>query len=121
MITHPETDILLCEVKTALGRTAVNKDNGDNGIPAKLFKILNDDAINMLHSMSANLENPAVATGLEKVSPYPNSQERCSKVHSNLQTIVLVSHASKIVLKILHDRFKHYVNREIPDVQPVFR
>ena len=76
MITHPGTDILLCEVKTALGRTAVNKDNGDDGIPAKLFKILNDDAINMLHSMSANLENQAVATGLEKVNPYPNSQER---------------------------------------------
>ena len=72
VITHPEPDILVCEVKQALGRTAVNKDR----ISAKPFKILKDDAINMLHSMSANLENPAVATGLEKFIPYPNSQEK---------------------------------------------
>ena len=74
MVTYPEPDILECEVKWALGSTAVNNDSGGHGIPAELFKILKDDAIKVLHAMSANLEN--TATGLEKVNPHPNSQER---------------------------------------------
>ena len=74
VITHPEPGILVCKVKQALGRTAVNKDSGDNGIPGKPFKILKDDSINMLHSMSANVENPATVP--EKFIPYPNSQEK---------------------------------------------
>ena len=76
MVTHPETDILECEVKWALGSTAANKGSEGDGIPPELFKVLKDDAIKVLHSaLSANLENPAVATGLEKVNLHPNFQE----------------------------------------------
>ena len=72
--------------------------------------------------MPANLENSAVATGLEKVSFYPNPKERCNaKECSNYRTIVLISHASKVLLKILQARLQQYVNRELPDVQPGFR
>ena len=71
--------------------------------------------------MSANLEDPAVATGLEKVNPHPNSQESSIKDCANHQTIALISHASKVMLKILHARLQHYVNQELPDIQAVFR
>ena len=75
MVSHPEPDILECEVKWALGSTAVNKTSGCDGIPVELFKILKDDAIKVLHSICQQIWNPAVATGLEKVNPHPNSQE----------------------------------------------
>ena len=75
VVSHPEPDILENEVKWALRSTAVNKASGCNEIPVKLFKTLKDDANKVFHSMSANLEDPAVATGLEKVNPRPNSQE----------------------------------------------
>ena len=68
--------------------------------------------------MPANLENSAVATGLEKVSFHSNPKERqCSNYH----TIALISHASKVMFKILQDRLQQYVNRELPDVQAGFR
>ena len=73
MVTHPETDILGCEVKWALGSTAVSKARGGDGIPAELFKILRDNAVKVLPEHVSKLENPAVATGLEKVSPHPSS------------------------------------------------
>ena len=67
--------------------------------------------------MAANLENSAVATGLEKVSFHPNSKDRqCQR----MLTIALISHASKIMLKILQARLQQYVNRELPDVQAGF-
>ena len=66
--------------------------------------------------MSANLENSAVATGLEKVSFHSNPKE-CSNYH----TIALISHASKVMLIILQARIQQYVNREIPDVQAGFK
>ena len=73
MITHLEPDILECEVKQALGSITTNKASGGDGIPFELFQILKDDAT---LSMSANLENSAVATGLEKVSFHSNPKER---------------------------------------------
>ena len=66
--------------------------------------------------MSANLENSAVVTGLEKVSFHSNPKE-CSNNH----TIALISHTSKVMLKILQARLQQYVNRELPDVQAGFR
>ena len=66
--------------------------------------------------MPANLENSAVATGLEKVSFHSNPKE-CS----NYRTIALISHASKVMLKILQARLQQYVNHELPDVQAGFR
>ena len=70
--------------------------------------------------MLANLENSAVATGLEKVCFHSNPQER-PKECSNYRTIALVSHASKVMLKILQARLQQYVNHELPDVQTGFR
>ena len=68
--------------------------------------------------MPANLENSAMATGLEKVSFHSNPKERqCSNYH----TIALISHSNKVVLKILQARLQQYVNRELPDVQAGFR
>ena len=72
MITHLEPNILVCEVKWALGSITTNKDSGGDGIPVELFQILKDDAVKALHSIT-NLENSAVATGLEKVSFHSNS------------------------------------------------
>ena len=67
MITHLEPDILECEVKWALGSITGNKASGGDGIPVELFQILEDDAVKVLHSINQeNLENSAVATGLEK-------------------------------------------------------
>ena len=71
--------------------------------------------------MLANLENSAVATGLEKVSFHFNPKERQSKECSNYRKIALISHASKVMLKILQARLQQYVNCELPDVQAGFR
>ena len=113
MITHLEPDILECEVKWALESITMNKASGGDGIPVELFQILKDDAVKVLHSinMPANLENSAVATGLEKVSFHSNPKE-CS----NYLTVALISHASKEMLKILQARLQQYVNCGLPDV-----
>ena len=73
VITHLEPDILECEVKWALGIITINKPSGSDGIPAELFQILKDDAV---LNTPANLENSAVATGLEKVSFPSETRER---------------------------------------------
>ena len=71
--------------------------------------------------MPANLENSAVATGLEKVSFHANPKKGNVKECSNYRTIVLISHVSKVMLKILQARLQQYVNHEVPDVQAGFR
>ena len=71
--------------------------------------------------MPANLENSAVATGLEKVSFHSNPKEGHAKECSNYHKIALISQASKIMLRILQARLQQYVNRELPDVQAGFR
>ena len=76
VITHLERDILECEVKWALGSITVNKASGGDGIPVEVFQILKDDAVKVLHSICPpNLENSAVATGLEKVRFHSNPKE----------------------------------------------
>ena len=70
--------------------------------------------------MPANLENSAVATGLEKVSFHSNPKGQCQRC-SNYRTTALISHASKVMLKILQARLQQYVNHELPDVQTGFR
>ena len=105
MITHLEPDILECEVKWALGSITMYKASGGDGIPVELFQILKDDAVKVLGlNMSANLENSAVATGLEKVSFHSNPKERQYQKCSNYLTIALISHTSKVMLKILQAR-----------------
>ena len=71
--------------------------------------------------MPANLENSPVATGLEKVSFHSNPYKGNAKECSNYHTIAVISHASKVMLKILQARLQQYVNRELPDVQAGFR
>ena len=71
--------------------------------------------------MPANLENSAVATGLEKVSFHSNPKERSAKECSNCCTMAFISHASKAMLKILQARLQQYINQEFPDVQTGFR
>ena len=71
--------------------------------------------------MLANLENSAVATGLEKVSFHSNPKERQCRECSNYRTIALISHARKVMLKILQARLQQYVNFEPPDIQAGFR
>ena len=77
VITQLEPDILECKVKWALGSITANKARGGDGIPVELFQILKDNAVKVLYfNMLANLENSAVATGLEKVSFHSNTKER---------------------------------------------
>ena len=87
-----------------------NKASGVDGIPVELFQILKDDAVKVLYSLPRNLENSAVATGLEKsvvISiPKKGNAKECSKYH----TIAVISHAHKVMLKILQSRLQQYMN-----------
>ena len=99
MLTHLQPDILECEVKWALGNITTNKASGGDGIPAELFQILKDDCVKSVAlDMSANLENSAVATGLEKVSFYSSTKERqCQiifRVTEKGSKVQSISHAS---------------------------
>ena len=108
VITHLEPDILECEVKWALGSITTNKASGGEGIPAELFQILKDDAIKVLHS---------VCQQIWKTQQWPQDWKRSvfistakkgnAKERSNYCTIALISHASKVVLKILQARLQH--------------
>ena len=82
VVTHLEPNILECEVKWALGNITTNKASGGDGIPAELFQILKDDCVKSVAlDMSANLENSAVATGLDKVGFHSNPKEwQCQRM-----------------------------------------
>ena len=82
MVTHLEPDSLECEVKWALGSIPTNKTSGGDGIPAELFKILKHDAVKSATlNMPANLENSAVATGLENINFHSNPKEgQCQRM-----------------------------------------
>ena len=113
MIPHPEPDILEWEVKWSLGSITANKANGGDGIPVELFQMLKDDAVKVLQSICLQICKIAVATGLEKMFSFQSQSLalfRLPKEFSDYQTIVLISHASKIMLKILQARLQQYVN-----------
>ena len=82
VVTHLEPDILECDIKWTLGSITMNKASGDDGIPAELFRILKDDTVKSVAlNMPANLENSAVATGLEKVRFHSNPKEgQCQRM-----------------------------------------
>ena len=110
VVTHLEPDVLEYELKWALESVTTNKARGGDEIPTELFQILKDGVVKSAElNMQANLENSAVATGQEKVS-----------FHSNPNEIALISHASKVMLKILKARLQQYMNRELLDVQAEF-
>ena len=108
MITHLEPDILECEVKRALGSITMNKASGGDGIPAKLFQILKDDAVKVLHSICQQIWKTAVATGLERSLFIPIPKKSNAKECSNYHRVAFISHASKVVLKILQARLGEY-------------
>ena len=90
-------------------------------MPVELFQILKDDAVKVLHSIcQQNLENSAVATGWKKSVFLPMPKKGNAKECSNYHTIALISHASKVMLKILQARLQQYMNHEFPDVQAGF-
>ena len=122
MITHPESDILECKVKWALGSITTNKANGDDGIPVELFQILKDDAVKVLHSVCQQIWKTQQWSQDWKRSVFiPIPKKGNAKQCSNYHTIAVISHASKVMLKILQARLQQYVNRELADVQAGFR
>ena len=85
MVTYLEPDILVYEVKWALGIITTNKASGSDGIPAELFKILNDDAVKVLHSICQQIWKTLLATGLEKVSFHSNPKEwQCQRMYTSV-------------------------------------
>ena len=84
----------------------MKKASGGDGIPVELFQIVKDEAVKVALNMLANLENLAVATGLEKVSFHSNPKERQCQKCSNYRTIKFISHTSKVMLKILQARLQ---------------
>ena len=122
MITNLEPDILECEVKWALGRITTNKASGGHGIPAELFQILKDGAIKVLHSICQQIWKTQQWPQEWKKSVFNPIPERGNaKECPNYHTFVLISHASKVMLKILQARLQQHVNCELPDVQAGFR
>ena len=119
---HLEPDILECEIKRALGSITTNKASGGDGIPVELFQILKDDAVKV---------QPSIRQQIWKTQQWPQDWKRSvfipipkkgnAKESSNYSTIALISHASKVMLKILQARVQQYMNHELPDVQAGFR
>ena len=117
VITHLEPDILECEVKWALGSFTMNKASGGGGIPAELFQILKDDAVKVLHSICQQIWKTQQWPQDWKRSVFiPVPKKGNAKECSNYCTIALISHTSKVMLKILQARLQQYVNCEISDV-----
>ena len=122
VITDLEPDILEYEVKWDLGSITTNKASGGDGIPVELFQILKDDTVKIL---------PSIRQQIWKTQQWPQDWKRSvfipipkkgnAKECSNYRTIALISHASKVMLKILQARLQQYINRELPDVQAGFR
>ena len=120
--THLEPDILECEVKWALESITTNKASGGDGIPVKLFQILKDDAVKVLHS---------ICQQIWKTQQWPQDWKRSvfilipkkgnAKECSNYCTIALISHSSQVMLKILQARLQQYMNHELLGIQAVFR
>ena len=118
---HLEPDILECEVKWALGSITMNKASGGDGIPAELLQILKDDAVKVLHS---------ICQQIWKTQQWPQDWNRSvfipipkkgnAKECSNYCTVAFISHASKVMLKILQARLQQYMNHELPNVQAGF-
>ena len=122
VITHLEPAILEHQVRWALGIITANKASGGDGIPVELFQILKDDTVKVLHSICEHIW---------KTQQWPQDWKRSvfisipkkgnAKECSDYCTIALISHASKVILKILQARLQYYMNYELPDVQAGFR
>ena len=123
VITHLEPDILECEVKWALGSITNNKASGGDGISVELYQILKGDAVKVLHSICKYQ--------IWKTQQWPQDWKRSvfipipkkgnAKDCSNYHIVALISHANKVILKILQARLQQYMNHELSNVQAGFR
>ena len=121
-MTHLETDILECEDKWTLGSITMNKASGVDGIPVELFQILKNDAVKVLHSICQQIWKTQQWPQDWKTSVFiPIPKKGNPKECSNYHTVTLISHASKVMLKILQVSLQQYANHELPDVQAGFR
>ena len=117
VITHLEPDILECQVKWALGSITTNKASGGDGILAELSKILKDDAAKVLHSICQQIWKAQQWPQDQKMSIFiPGLKEGNAKERSNYCTVLLISHASKVMFQILQAKLQLYSNQELPDV-----
>ena len=114
VITHLDPDILGCKVKWGLGSIITNKASGSDGILVELFQILKDDAMKVLHSVHQQTWKTQQWPQDWKRSVFiPNPKKGNAKECSNYCTIALISHTSKVMLKILHTRLQQYMNQEL--------
>ena len=114
IITYLEPDILEWEVKRIIGSITTNKVSGGDGIPVELFQTLKDDTVKVLHSMCQQIW---------KTEQWPQDRKRSifilipkkgnARERSNYCTVALISHASKVMLKILQARLQQYMNHEL--------
>ena len=121
MIIHPEPDILECKLKWALESITMNKAPEGDGIPVELFQILKDDAVKV----------SSICQQMWKSQLWPQDWKRSifvtipkqgnGKECSDYRTMALISHTSKVMLKILQARLQPYVNHELPDAHAAFR
>ena len=122
VITHLEPNILEYEVKWALESITTNKASGGDGIPGELFQILKDDTVKVLHSICQQIWKTQQWTQDWKRSVFiPIPKKGQAKECSNYRTTALISHTSKVMLKILQAKLQQYEDHEFPDVQAGFR
>ena len=122
MVTHLESDIQECEVRWALGSITMNKADDGDGIPAEQFQILKDDAVTVLHSICQQIRKSQQWPQDWKKSVFiPIPKKGNAIEYPNYHTVVLISHASNVIFKILQARFQQYLNQEPPGVQSRFR
>ena len=122
VITHLEPDILECEVKWAFESITMNKASGGDGIPLELFQILKDDVVKVLHSICQQIwKTPQWPQDWKRSIYIPIPKKGNAQECSNYHTIALISHASKLIRKILQARLQQYVNHKLSDVQAGFR
>ena len=112
----------ISQVKWALGSITSNKASGGDGIPRELFQVLKDDAVKELHSIRQEIwKTQQWPQNWKKSFFIPIPKKGNAKECSNYCTAALISQASKVMLKILQARLRHYVTQELPDVQDGFR
>uniref|UniRef100_A0A8B9WS07 Reverse transcriptase domain-containing protein n=1 Tax=Bos mutus grunniens TaxID=30521 RepID=A0A8B9WS07_BOSMU len=120
--THLEPDILECEVKWALESITTNKSSGGDRIPVELFQFLKDDAVKVMQSICQQIwKTQQWPQDWKRSVCIPIPKKGNGKECLNYCTIALISHASKVMLKILQARLQQFMNHELPDVQAGFR
>ena len=121
MVNHIEPDILECKDKWTLGSITMNKASGGDRIPIELFQILKDEAMEVLHSIcQLTWKTQQWPQDWKRSVFIPILKKGNAKKYSDYCTMSLISHASKVMLKIVQTRLQQYVNCELSDVQAGF-